>query len=609
MKSWFPRFLRPAFALLVGAVWLPPTGAQPNAPAGDAAKADAEKAPPAAPATPAPEAPAATAADTPPLRTLAEPERSPVDEIRSRTEDIRRRAEETRKRARDRAEEDRARQRARQANRTGHNVVNVFNDSSLAAGERADHVVAVFGDASSEGEVADGVVAVFGDNRVTGPVGDGVLAVFGDVTIDSRVGNVVAVFGDVTLGPKAEVDQEVVCVMGTVHRDPGAVVRHQVKNIGRNFAFGGAFGTWVKECAFKGRLLAFRHGVEWAWVVAGSFLAFYLFLALVFRSGLEKCTVTLETRPGAAVLMALGEVMLKPVVYVVLCITLVGAIVVPFLAIGLFFAELFGVAVLLAWLGRRLLTVIGFGGAHPVLGVLIGGALVLALYTVPGLGLLTYFMLGWLGLGVVLCTLFSSVSRQKQMPVAATFPAAPIAGAAAATMPMGAGLPSTGVAPMNAVASATVAGLPNAPAPEISSAPPPVLPPPPVISAGTLPRAGFWIRFGAMWLDLFLLGILATFATQNGSLASFGIAAYTALMWKLKGTTIGGIICNLKVVRLDGREIDWTTAIVRSLACFLSLAALGLGFIWVAIDDDRQSWHDKIAGTTVVRVPKGMLTL
>ena len=77
-------------------------------------------------------------------------------------------------------------------------------------------------------------------------------------------------------------------------------------------------------------------------------------------------------------------------------------------------------------------------------------------------------------------------------------------------------------------------------------------------------------------------------------------------MWRRRGTTIGGIVCGLKVVRIDNREIDWTTAIVRALGCFLSLAVVGLGFIWVAFDDEKQSWHDKIAGTTVVRVPKGM---
>jgi uncharacterized RDD family membrane protein YckC len=32
----------------------------------------------------------------------------------------------------------------------------------------------------------------------------------------------------------------------------------------------------------------------------------------------------------------------------------------------------------------------------------------------------------------------------------------------------------------------------------------------------------------------------------------------------------------------------------------------GLGFFWIAIDDNSQAWHDKIAGTVVVRVPKGV---
>jgi uncharacterized RDD family membrane protein YckC len=75
-------------------------------------------------------------------------------------------------------------------------------------------------------------------------------------------------------------------------------------------------------------------------------------------------------------------------------------------------------------------------------------------------------------------------------------------------------------------------------------------------------------------------------------------------MWKLRGATIGARLCSLEVVRLDGREIDWDTALVRALSCFLSLAPAGLGFIWIAFDRERQSWHDKIAGTVVVRVPR-----
>lgn len=82
------------------------------------------------------------------------------------------------------------------------------------------------------------------------------------------------------------------------------------------------------------------------------------------------------------------------------------------------------------------------------------------------------------------------------------------------------------------------------------------------------------------------------------------LAGYGAIMWKLRGSTVGGIVFDLRVVRLDGREMDWETAIIRALSCFLSLAVAGLGFFWIAFDPANQAWHDKIAGTVVVRVPK-----
>jgi uncharacterized RDD family membrane protein YckC len=69
---------------------------------------------------------------------------------------------------------------------------------------------------------------------------------------------------------------------------------------------------------------------------------------------------------------------------------------------------------------------------------------------------------------------------------------------------------------------------------------------------------------------------------------------------------VGGIVFDLQVVRLDDRAVDWETSIVRALACFLSMAVAGLGFLWIAFDPGKQAWHDKIAGTAVVRVRKGV---
>ena len=77
-------------------------------------------------------------------------------------------------------------------------------------------------------------------------------------------------------------------------------------------------------------------------------------------------------------------------------------------------------------------------------------------------------------------------------------------------------------------------------------------------------------------------------------------------MWAWKGTTIGGIVMGIKVVRLNGAPVDFSVALVRSLSSFFSAVVLFLGFFWTGWDREKQSWHDKIAGTIVVRVPKGM---
>ena len=119
-----------------------------------------------------------------------------------------------------------------------------------------------------------------------------------------------------------------------------------------------------------------------------------------------------------------------------------------------------------------------------------------------------------------------------------------------------------------------------------------------------LPRAGFWIRTAALLIAIVLwaivLKLLPLVHFNTGGFLVI-LAAYGAVMWKVRGTTVGGSICHLKVVRLDDRPLDWTVAIVRALSCFLFV-----GLLWVIFDDEKQSWHDKIAGTTVVIVPKGV---
>jgi uncharacterized RDD family membrane protein YckC len=71
--------------------------------------------------------------------------------------------------------------------------------------------------------------------------------------------------------------------------------------------------------------------------------------------------------------------------------------------------------------------------------------------------------------------------------------------------------------------------------------------------------------------------------------------AFTALF----GRTPGKILMGLRVVCLDGHPLNTWRSLVRTVAYALS-AILFLGFLWIAIDDRRQGWHDKVARTVVV---------
>jgi uncharacterized RDD family membrane protein YckC len=74
---------------------------------------------------------------------------------------------------------------------------------------------------------------------------------------------------------------------------------------------------------------------------------------------------------------------------------------------------------------------------------------------------------------------------------------------------------------------------------------------------------------------------------------------YTVLCLVVFGKTVGMMLLGLRVVRADGRKPGVGRAAIRTLAYVVS-AIFMLGFAWIAIDNRRQAWHDKIARTFVV---------
>ena len=58
---------------------------------------------------------------------------------------------------------------------------------------------------------------------------------------------------------------------------------------------------------------------------------------------------------------------------------------------------------------------------------------------------------------------------------------------------------------------------------------------------------------------------------------------------------------NIKVVKTDGSQLDLVGAFIRYIGLFVSILCLFIGVIWAAFDAQKQGWHDKIAGTYVVK--------
>ena len=143
-------------------------------------------------------------------------------------------------------------------------------------------------------------------------------------------------------------------------------------------------------------------------------------------------------------------------------------------------------------------------------------------------------------------------------------------------------------------------------------------------------KAGFLGRFVAWLLDGFFMGILALFtalilgglagltASTESSFLSFISAGLFALLvivlllfqfiyfgyfWSKNGKSLGMRLLSMKVVRQNaGEELSFVRAGLRgTLGYWLSGLIFSLGYLWALVDQDRETWHDKIFDTWVVK--------
>ena len=122
-------------------------------------------------------------------------------------------------------------------------------------------------------------------------------------------------------------------------------------------------------------------------------------------------------------------------------------------------------------------------------------------------------------------------------------------------------------------------------------------------------RAGFWRRFVAAFLDGIVLGviggILGAILTDNDNAASgvglvLGILYYTYLEGS-SGQTLGKKALGIRVVDIaGGGSIGFGRAFIRYIGRIVSAIPLLLGYFWMLWDKEKQTWHDKFAGSVVV---------
>lgn len=129
--------------------------------------------------------------------------------------------------------------------------------------------------------------------------------------------------------------------------------------------------------------------------------------------------------------------------------------------------------------------------------------------------------------------------------------------------------------------------------------------------AAEMRLAGFWRRFAGLLVDALIGSFLS--ATLGGLTAGLGTLAgpaYWVITLALWQQTIGMRAVGVKVIAEDpGGRVGWEAAIVRTLMQIVSGLVLGLGYLWAAWDPLRQTWHDHVARTLVVRVEEPVVRL
>ncbi len=456
--------------------------------------------------------------------------------------------------------------------------------------------------------------------------------IYGNVQIDGLVDwDLRVVFGELRLTKTANVRGSVFVTAGNVIVDEGATIRRDLVVVGGlttappTFAPGGehviignkwlgdsmrSVMPWLTKGLLWGRIIV--PSIGWVWSVLFVFLILTLAINVLLHQPVGAFATTLAAKPFSAFATGLLVLLLAGPVCALLAATIIGIAIIPFFLCAVVIAWITGKVGVLRWIGRTIFT----HGTEPetrlqaMQYVGVGFVAISLLYMVPVVGIVTWAMIGVFGLGAATINFLGGLRRERP----ARPPKPPKPGKVSENIPPAPAV-STGIPAAPMEYQSVDFGAPSPlDQPLQQTVPPFAAAAAPVYAAGDLrahPRAGFLDRLAALAVDLILIAIVTSIVVNSNRTFDdepyfpMMFFAYCALFWAWQGTTLGGIVCNLRIIRADGKRLEFVDAFVRALGAVLSTAAFGIGFLWILRDPQQQAWHDKIAGTIVVKVPKG----
>jgi uncharacterized RDD family membrane protein YckC len=115
----------------------------------------------------------------------------------------------------------------------------------------------------------------------------------------------------------------------------------------------------------------------------------------------------------------------------------------------------------------------------------------------------------------------------------------------------------------------------------------------------------FLSRFVAFIIDVLIISVPIFLIQNNDFRTIFSLVVGTLyIVWMngKYGATVGKMVMGLRIVKENGKKIDYSDALVREISSYLSTAIIFLGYLWMLGDSKKQTWHDKIAKTVVIKV-------